>query len=100
MNKKIVFFVVFVFIISTITCSARASYYYDDGANNDNPNIDKFKPTSGVKIKESNIAGWMENATKNAMNGNKNKNQKSNYTQQQTKNNKMTGKYKKSYKWF
>ena len=97
-NKIIVFGVIFLMILETTICPAIASYYYDDGANSDNPNVDKFKSTSGLKIKESNIANWMENATRNAMEGNKNQTVK--YNQNKSQNTKSTGQYKKSYKWF
>ena len=101
MKSKI--FVILV-IYSLFNCSflaAMASYYYDDGKNENNPYVDKFKPTSGVKIKESNVANWMENTTRKAMDENKtNKRNKTNYNKAKPKNVNSNGTYTKSYKWF
>lgn len=62
------------------------------------PYVDKFKPSTGLKIKESNIASKMENATRNAAYGN-NKDEKQwvkkRTTPRQTNNNGA-----RSYKWF
>lgn len=94
----------FLLIITLLFCctclTVNASYYYDDGKNEDNPYVDKFKPTSGVKIKESNVANWMENATRNAMTGNKNNSQNSRNISNRKVQTQSSGTYKKSYKWF
>ncbi len=99
MNKKF-FVLIIAFMFCSVYLTANASYYYDDGKNENNPYVDKFKPTSGVKIKESNVANWMENATRNAMNGNKNNSQKSSYNSNRRVQTQSSSTYKKSYKWF
>ena len=96
-----------ILLTTLIVCSAAlaanaASYFYDDGSNEDNPNVDKFKPQSGVKIKESGLARMMENATQNAMDsskGKKNTTQSTVQTQQKEQGD-TTNSYKRSYKWF
>ena len=100
--KNIILKLFIITVIISYSCIAvSASYYYDDGKNEDNPNVDKFKPTSGIKIKESNVANWMENATRNAMNGNKNNTQKKYYNNSNRDDQtQSTGTYKKTYKWF
>lgn len=100
MNKKFLTKIVAFFMISGFTSLAAfsGSYYYDDGTASDNPDVNKFVPQSGVKIKESKMAAWMENSTKNAMNGKKNTSKSNNVHKQQQNRNVNT--YKKSYKWF
>lgn len=99
MNKKFVINVFTFIIVSSFTSLAAFSgSYYDDGSVSDNPDVNKFVPQSGVKIKESKMAAWMENSTKKAMDGQK-KPQKQNYNKQQ-RNNTNVNTYKKSYKWF
>lgn len=100
MKNKISSLIIAILFAGLLSLSAHASYYFDDGSNEDNPNVDKFKPTSGVKIKESNIAGWMENTTRNAMNGNKNSKSNNKTTKTQNRNTNKNGTYTKSYKWF
>ena len=87
-------------LVCLISLSAQGAIYYDDGTNDDNPDIDKFVPTHGVKIKESKLAGMMENATRNAMESSKDKksSKKSGGTYQKTKQ--SDDPYKRSYKWF
>lgn len=101
MKKNISKILIVGFIVFCSSLSSDASYYYDDGANENNPNVDKFKPTSGVKIKESNVANWMENTTRKAMDGNKtNQRNEKNYNKAKQKNVNSNGTYTKSYKWF
>ncbi len=71
---------------------ARNLYVEDTENQNNNPNADKFVPTSGVKIKPSPLAQMMENATKNAMN--KNNNNSQNQQNEQKKNNNS------NFRWF
>ena len=76
-------------IISMITISISQVYaynlYVEDTENqNNNQNVDKFVPTSGVKIKPSPLAQMMENATKNATQKTNNNQNKQN--QQELKN--------------
>ncbi len=54
--------------------SIAANAYYvavPDKNNENNPNVDVFKPESGVKIKASPLAQMMEDATRNATQSNK-----------------------------
>ncbi len=73
-------------LILGFNCLQAGAYYvplYDE-SNEDNPNVDVFKPQSGVKIKPSPFAQMMENATQKAVdkqNSYKNQQQK----QQQNK---------------
>lgn len=74
------------FITSITQAYAYNNLYIEDTENqNNNPNVDKFVPQSGVKIKPSPLAQMMENATKNAMG--KNNNTQKNKQQNQKKNN-------------
>lgn len=57
-----------------------------DNEYSDNPNVDVFKPTSGVKVKTSPLAQMMENATKNATQKNNNTNSVQKTTQQKPAN--------------
>lgn len=100
MNKKLITRVFICIIISSFTTLAgfSGSYYYDDGSLPVNSNADKFVPQSGVKIKESKMADWMENTTQKAMNGEKTPKTKNNTSNQ--KHNRNTNTYQKSYKWF
>lgn len=100
MNKNFLKKVFICIMISGFTSLAAfsGSYYYDDGTASDNPDVNKFVPQSGVKIKESKMAAWMENSTKNAMNGQKNTSKSTNAYRQQKNRNVNT--YQKSYKWF
>ena len=60
---------------------------------------DKFKPSTGVKIKESNIAGRMENATRNAAYGGQ-KEQKQWAKKRTAPRNNTNNSNVRSYKWF
>ncbi|MCD7780553.1 MAG: hypothetical protein LUH05_07780, partial [Candidatus Gastranaerophilales bacterium] len=79
---------------------ACAVYYYDDGNNDDNPNVDKFVPTSGVKIKESGLARMMENATRDAMDSSKGNKKSSVQKKTQQTQQENSNSYQRSYKWF
>lgn len=100
MNKKYITRFLLCIAISAFTSLSAfsGSYYYDDGSIPDNPDVNKFVPQSGVKIKESKMAAWMENSTRNAMNGQSNKSQSNNVPKQQR--NKNVNTYQKTYKWF
>lgn len=90
-------FILFFAILLVDLTAYSASYYYDDGTASDNPDVNKFVPQSGVKIKESRMAEWMENSTRNAMNG-KEKTSSSKQIHKPQKNTPTN--YQKSYKWF
>lgn len=60
---------------------------------------DKFKPSTGLKIKESNIAGRMENATKNAAYGGQKQEKQWAKKRTQPRANKNNSNIR-SYKWF
>ena len=73
------------FITSATQAYAYNNLYIEDTENqNNNPNVDKFVPQSGVKVKPSPLAQMMENAAKNAMGKN---NTQTNKQQNQKKNN-------------
>lgn len=67
MKKLVLTFSIITFIFCTFVQSTNA--YVEEVSTK--PYADKFKPSTGVKIKESNIAGRMENATRNAAYGGK-----------------------------
>ena len=60
---------------------------------------DKFKPSTGLKIKESNIAGRMENATRNAAYGGQKQEKQWAKKRTQPRANKNNSNIR-SYKWF
>jgi len=63
------------------------------------PYVDKFKPSTGLKIKESNLAGRMEQATHDAAYGGKKEQKqwaKKRTTPRENRNNSNV----RSYKWF
>ena len=86
-------FATFIFLIMALSSNA----YVEEVSTE--PYVDKFKPSTGVKIKESNIAGRMENATRNAAYGGEKEEKQwaqRRTTPRKSKNN--TG--VRSYKWF
>ena len=77
---------------------ALSSYAYVEEVSTE-AYADKFKPNTGLKIKESNIAGRMEQATHNAAYGGKREKKqwaKKRTTPRENRNNSKV----RSYKWF
>jgi len=99
-NKIFSLLLASIIVCTSSLIASAASYFYDDGSNNDNPNVDKFKPTSGVKIKESGLARMMENATQNAMDSSQGKKSTRNTVRPKQHQNEANNSYQRSYKWF
>jgi hypothetical protein len=82
---------------------AFSTIYYDNSENTNNPNVDKFVPQSGVKVKNSTPAQWLENTTRKFMEANNidtmSDLKENNNTNNETQTNRSTV-YKKTYKWF
>lgn len=81
-----------IILFSILTFSLAASAYVEEASTN--KYADKFKPSSGVKIKESSLASRMENATRNAAYGNKE--EKNTVRRKETRELPAT----RTYKWF
>ena len=88
--------VIALFIAIPISAYAAAVYLNDNGEYSSD--VDKFVPQTGVKVKNSQMANWLENSTRNAMDGNKNNYQKKNAVGQSQRYSSQSN--RKSYKWF
>ncbi len=95
-NKLLVLSFIALFIAIPFQVNAAAVYLNDNGEYTSD--VDKFVPQTGVKVKNSQMANWLENSTKNAMEGNKNNSQRVKYAGQSQRKSSQTG--RKSYKWF
>lgn len=84
-----------IFIFFTIVLSSNA--YVEEASTA--PYVDKFKPSTGVIIKESNIAAKMESATKNAAYGGA-KEEKQWIKKRSTPRRDKNTSGVRSYKWF
>lgn len=85
MKKSLaVLFSIIVLGVATLPASAYSIYMEDKENQYTGPNVDKFQPTTGVKVKPSGLAQMMENATRNATNKNKNYNNTKQQTQPKT----------------
>lgn len=94
--KKIIIFTLLTLFLNLSTHAAV--YYYDNNGKKYDPNVDRFVPQQGVKVKESGMAQWMENTTRNAAYSNKSKSRTT--TNRKNIDKKNQGPYTKSYKWF
>lgn len=85
--KKILIFLLPIFIVSISGIEANAYYVnIPDKSNENNENVDVFKPESGANIKPSPLAQMMENATKNVTQNNTYKQNKKTQPNKQYKN--------------
>ena len=95
MKKIIITFSILTFMFCSIVQTSNA--YVEEVSTK--PYADKFKPSSGIKIKESNIAGRMERATNDAAYGGKK--EKKQWARKRT--NPIEENYEsevRSYRWF
>lgn len=65
-SKKIFSLISFSMLLLLAIVNCSGAYAYEVSSEDSDIKIDKFQPSSGVKIKSSNIAQAMENATYNA----------------------------------
>ena len=95
MKKTFMTLTIFAVILFSLVQSANA--YVEEVSTK--PYADKFKPSTGVKIKESNMAARMENATRNAAYGGE-KEEKQWAKKRTTPRNNRNNSNVRSYKWF
>lgn len=85
-----------ILILTILIIGLTASAYVEEVSTQ--PYADKFKPSTGLKIKESNIASRMENATRDAAYGGQ-KEQKQ-WARKRTAPRQQNNTGARSYKWF
>ena len=81
-----VLFSVMILGVATLPASAYSIYVEDKENQHYGPNVDKFQPSTGVKVKPSGLAQMMENSTRKATQKNKNYTQQKQTQQTQPKN--------------
>lgn len=73
MKKTIsLLFSILILMVATLPANAYSIYVEDKENQHYGPNVDKFQPSTGVKIKPSGLAQMMENSTRKATQKNKN----------------------------
>ncbi len=85
-----------VLVLTLLVFCLSANAYVEEVSTE--PYVDKFKPSTGLKIKESNIASKMENATRNAAYGNNSEEKQ--WAKRRTTPRKQNNTGVRSYKWF
>ena len=95
MKKTLLALTILTYILFSFVQSANA--YVEEVSTK--PYVDKFKPSTGVKIKESNLAARMENATRDAAYGG-DKDEKQWARKRTTPRESANNSNVRSYKWF
>ncbi|MBQ8887431.1 MAG: hypothetical protein IJY61_07005 [Candidatus Gastranaerophilales bacterium] len=95
MKKTFFTLTIFAYVLFSMVQSANA--YVEEVSTK--PYVDKFKPSTGVKIQESNLAARMENATREAAYGGA-KEEKQWARKRTTPRNNENNSNVRSYKWF